>query len=368
MTRPIVITGGGTGGHIFPMLAIAEQLQALGVAKNEIRYVGSRRGQEKDLLSGDIRLTLLPGRGLRRSFSPKALLTNLGAVLSLGAAVLISIINVGIWRPRVIVSVGGYASFSTSLAGALWRIPLVSVELDAIPSASQHYLVKHAALRCTAFDSSMKNCVTTGVPIRTSLETLDRSEQARTQLRQSASPPIKSTNDVVIVMTGSLGAKSVNTAVVELAKLWSSKDSLTLIHVTGRRDFEFVKNSAPVCNGLDYRIIPFGEMNELWALCDVAITRAGAMTIGEVCQLGIPSVLIPLPGSPGDHQTKNAEQVVASGGAVMIRDADLNATLLGGALESILKNKITMGASIASLAKPNAARSIATHVLGVARQ
>ena len=108
-------------------------------------------------------------------------------------------------------------------------------------------------------------------------------------------------------------------------------------------------------------------MTELWALCDVAITRAGAMTVGEVCQLGIPSVLIPLPGSPGDHQTKNAEQVVASGGAVMIRDADLNATLLGGALESILKNKITMGASIASLAKPNAARSIATHVLGVAR-
>ena len=367
MTRPIVITGGGTGGHIFPMLAIAEQLQELGVKKSDIRYVGSRRGQEKDLLRGDIRLTLLPGRGLRRSFSPSAILSNLGAVFSLGAAVLSAITNVGIWRPRVIVSVGGYASFATSLAGALWRIPLVSVELDAVPSASQRYLVQHAALRCTAFESTMKNCVTTGVPIRTSLEELDRSEEARSQLRHSAQPAIKSTNSVVVVMTGSLGAKSVNTAVLELAQLWSTKDSLTLIHVTGRRDFEYVRDNAPVCNGLDYRIVPFGEMTELWGLCDVAITRAGAMTVGELCQLGIPSVLIPLPGSPGDHQVKNAEQVVASGGALMIRDNQLSATVLASALESVLEKKITMGASIASLARANAAKNIATHVLEIAR-
>ena len=267
----------------------------------------------------------------------------------------------------MIVSVGGYASFATSLAGALWRIPLVSVELDAVPSASQRYLVKHAALRCTAFESTMKNCVTTGVPIRTSLEKLDRSEQARSQLRHSAQPAIKSTNNVVVVMTGSLGAKSVNTAVLELAKQWSAKDSLTLIHVTGRRDFDFVKDNAPVCNGLDYRIIPFGEMTELWGLCDVAITRAGAMTVGELCQLGIPSVLIPLPGSPGDHQVKNAEQVVASGGALMIRDNELSATVLANALESVIEKKITMGASIASLARANAAKSIATHVLEIAQ-
>lgn len=367
MTRPIVITGGGTGGHIFPMLAIAEQLQDLGVSKNNLLYVGSRRGQEKELLRGDIRLTLLPGRGLRRSFSPSAIFANVGAVLSLGAAVVISIFNVGIWRPRVIVSVGGYASFATSLAGALWRIPLVSVELDAVPSASQRYLVQHAALRCTAFESTVKNCVTTGVPIRTSLEKLDRSEQARSQLRQSVHPAIRSTNNVVVVMTGSLGAKSVNTAVVQLAKQWSTKDSITLIHVTGRRDFDFVKNNAPECNGLDYRIVPFGEMTELWGLCDVAVTRAGAMTVGELCQLGIPSVLIPLPGSPGDHQTKNAEQVVTSGGALMIRDAELNATVLASALESVIEKKITMGSSIASLARVNAAKSIATHVLEIAR-
>jgi UDP-N-acetylglucosamine--N-acetylmuramyl-(pentapeptide) pyrophosphoryl-undecaprenol N-acetylglucosamine transferase len=199
------------------------------------------------------------------------------------------------------------------------------------------------------------------------LEKLDRSDEARSQLRQSAQPLIKNTNNVVVVMTGSLGAKSVNTAVLELAKQWSTKDSLTLIHVTGRRDYEFVKNNAPVCYGLDYRIVPFGEMNELWGLCDVAITRAGAMTVGELCQLGIPSVVIPLPGSPGDHQTKNAEKVVASGGALMIRDAELNATVLASALESVIEKKITMGASIASLARANAAKSIATHVLEIAR-
>ena len=367
MKRPIVITGGGTGGHIFPMLAIAEQLEVLGVAKNELRYVGSRRGQEKDLLSGDIHLTLLPGRGIRRSLRPQVIVANVGAVISLGVAFISAIINVGIWRPRVIVSVGGYASFATSLAGALWHVPLVSVELDAVPSASQRYLVKHAALRCTAFENSMANCVTTGVPIRAALEQLDRSESARSQLRNVQIPPVRTNNDVVVVMTGSLGAKSVNTAVLELAKLWSTKDSLTIIHVTGRRDYEFVKNNAPSCSGLDYRIIPFGEMNELWALCDVAITRAGAMTVGELCQLGIPSVLIPLPGAPGDHQTKNAEKLVASGGALMIRDFELNATVLASALELVIEKKITMSTATASLARHNAAQSIASHVLEIAR-
>ncbi len=367
MQRPIVITGGGTGGHIFPMLAIAEHLQKLGVSSNELRYVGSRRGQEKTLLKGEVQLTLLPGRGIRRSLKPQALLANGGAVLSLLAAVLIAFVKVGIWRPRAIVSVGGYASFATSLAGVFWRIPLMSVELDAVPSASHRFLLRHTTLRCTAFDTSMKNTVTTGVPIREALEEIDRSSGARALAKSKQSPVINASNDVIVVMTGSLGSKTVNTAVVELAKLWSSRESVTLIHVTGQRDFDEVSKNAPSCSGLDYRILPFGDMTELWSLCDVAVTRAGAMTVGELCLLGIPSVLVPLPGAPGDHQTKNAQQLVDVGGAVMINDSKLNAQILSSSIEEILEKKNTMSTALTSLARANAARSIAEHVLKIAR-
>ena len=154
---------------------------------------------------------------------------------------------------------------------------------------------------------------------------------------------------------------------MELAKLWSSRESVTLIHVTGQRDFDEVSKNAPSCSGLDYRILPFGDMTELWSLCDVAVTRAGAMTVGELCLLGIPSVLVPLPGAPGDHQTKNAQQLVDVGGAVMINDSKLNAQILSSSIEEILEKKNTMSTALTSLARANAALSIAEHVLKIAR-
>ena len=138
MTRPIVITGGGTGGHIFPMSAIAEALASLGEQPNQLRFVGSRRGQEWRLLGdGPIALTLLPGRGIRRSLRPRALAQNVGAVLGLLAGLVQAVVIVGRWRPRAVVSVGGYASFPVSAAAVLWRRPLVLVDLDATPPATQ---------------------------------------------------------------------------------------------------------------------------------------------------------------------------------------------------------------------------------------
>jgi UDP-N-acetylglucosamine--N-acetylmuramyl-(pentapeptide) pyrophosphoryl-undecaprenol N-acetylglucosamine transferase len=145
MAGPIVITGGGTGGHIFPMEAVADQLRALGFAPSDLRFVGSRRGQESTLLAAsDVALTLLPGRGFRRSLRGDALAQNLGAAGSLLAAVAIAISNVRRWRPSVVVSLGGYASFATTLAAVLWRRPLVLVELDAEPGAAQRLFTRFA--------------------------------------------------------------------------------------------------------------------------------------------------------------------------------------------------------------------------------
>ncbi len=367
MANPVVITGGGTGGHIFPMQAIGEQLLGLGLQGAEVRYVGSRRGQEVDLLgSGPIKLTVLPGRGLRRSASLTAIGANLQALVSLVGAVLIALVRVGYWRPRVVVSVGGYASVPVSLAAVFWRRPLVLVELDAAPGASHRLVAHFAQRRCTVLPSSDPRCVVTGAPVRQAILEVDRSSQGRSRARSNQSPPIEVDRAVVVVMTGSLGARSVNRAVLELVDRWSSRTDRTIIHVTGRRDFDWITEHAPATTGLDYRIVAFGDMADLWALCDAAVCRAGATTLAELTVLGIPAVLVPLPRAPGDHQTKNAVALRDVGGAVVIDDEAISGAQLASALDDLLGER---GSRVAQAARAvghrDAARAIADVVLAL---
>lgn len=350
------------------MQAVAEQLLALGVTSGQLRYVGSRRGQEATLLAaGPIGLTLLPGRGIQRSLSLRALASNVGAALGLGAAIVTALVKVGKWRPSVVVSVGGYASFATSLAAVLWHRPLVLVEFDAAPGAAQRILSRFATRRCTAFDSSAPRTVTTGTPLRESIVAIDRSESARRATRERATPPIENDRSIVVVMTGSLGARRVNGAVSALASLWAERRDRTIVHVTGRRDFAHVTAARPQTDGLDYRIIEFADMTQLWALCDVALCRSGAITIAELTALAIPSVLVPLPGAPGDHQTKNALLVVNAGGARMLSDAQCTGPALAATLDEILEPTTLahMQRAAGSLGRRDGASQIARVVLDV---
>ena len=175
MTGPVVITGGGTGGHVFPMQAIADALGERGIGSNGLRYVGSRRGQEAQLLRGEIALTLLPGRGIRRSLRPRDIVINFGAVVGLVTAVVMALVLVRRWRPSVVVSVGGYASFAVSCAAVLWHAPLVLVEFDATPGASHRLFQRYARTRCCAFQEGGDNVVVTGAPLRRAIEDIDRS-------------------------------------------------------------------------------------------------------------------------------------------------------------------------------------------------
>lgn len=367
MRGPVVITGGGTGGHIFPMKAIAEQLQHRGIGASDLRFVGSRRGQEARLLGDSpITLTLLAGRGIQRSFSPKALRDNLGAVWGLGEALIVALVKVAKWRPSVVVSVGGYASFAVSLAAVLYRRPLVLVDLDATPGAVHRIFARFARTRCTAFASHEPRTVFTGVPLRDAVVEIDRSDAARERIRSRQNPPIASTRRVVVVMTGSLGASRVNRAVSDLARRWSDRADLTLVHVTGRRDYQEVVSRIPEPGALDYRVVEFADMTELWGLCDLAICRAGATTIAELTALGIASVLVPLPGAPGDHQSKNAAALAEAGAARVVADNDCTAVVLERVADDILSSSLpSMGAAAASLGRPGASREIARVVAEV---
>lgn len=337
MPGPVIITGGGTGGHVFPMQAIAEQLRARGVAATDLRFVGSRRGQESQLLSGGpVALTLLPGRGLRRSMAPGAVLANLAASVTLVAAVAVALVRVALWRPAVVVSVGGYASFAVALAAIVWRRPLVLVDLDATPGAAHRLLGRFAARRCVAFASDDPRASVTGAPIRGAILAVARDPEARESRRASQVPPIEARRIVIVVMTGSLGSARVNEATTELAARWSDRADLCLIHVTGRRDFESVVRSRPETTGLDYRIIDFADMSVLWGLCDAAVCRAGALTIAELCALGIPAVLVPLPGAPHDHQTMNARALERAGAARVLDNDECTGESLASMLDTLV--------------------------------
>jgi UDP-N-acetylglucosamine--N-acetylmuramyl-(pentapeptide) pyrophosphoryl-undecaprenol N-acetylglucosamine transferase len=365
---PVVITGGGTGGHIFPMEAVAEQLRARGIDARDLRFVGSRRGQESKLLAtSDVALTLLPGRGFRRSLRLDAFVENLGAALTLLGALAIATHKVRQWRPSVVVSLGGYASFATTFAAVLWRYPLVLVELDAQPGAAQRLFTRFAKARCCAFPSSEPNTVVTGTPLRESIVAVERTASSRAHARRTIEPPIEAGRTVVVVMTGSLGSTTVNHAVSELAQRWSARSDRTIIHVSGRRDAAIVRRDAPVTDGLDYRIVEFGDMVALWALCDVAICRAGASTLAELTTLSIPSVLVPLPHAPGDHQMKNALVVVEAGGARLVLDAECTGVQLDDVLESIMSpaTLLSMAEAAGTLGRRDAAASIARVVADV---
>jgi UDP-N-acetylglucosamine:LPS N-acetylglucosamine transferase len=344
------------------MEAVADQLRADGVPASDLRFVGSRRGQESTLLAAStVALTLLPGRGLRRSFSAEALAQNLGAVVSLLGALAIATVKVRQWRPSVVVSLGGYASFATTLAAVLWRRPLVLVELDAEPGAAQRLFTRFARARCCAFPTSDPKAVVTGTPLRASIVSVDRSPDAQRSARAAAAPPIDDARRVVVVMTGSLGSTTVNRAVSELASRWSTRRDRAILHVAGRRDVDVVRAAAPITDGLDYRILEFADMAQLWTLGDVAICRAGASTVAELTTLSIPSVLVPLPHAPGDHQMKNALAVVEAGGARLVVDAECTGAKLDEVLDSIMEPETlaSMGRAAGQLGRRDAAASIA---------
>ena len=370
MARTIVITGGGTGGHIFPMTAVADALAARGLDADVIKFVGSRRGQERTLLSSRAEETvLLPGRGIKRSLRPLALWNNVTALVRLVFSVLIALRLVLRWRPSVVVSVGGYAAFPMVLASVLTRRRLIFIELDATAGLVHRVFERYATVFCFGIRPSHlpANGRVTGVPLRPSIMGVERSFEQRSEA--AARLGVDPQRHIVIVMTGSLGSATVNNAVVVLAGLWSERTDVAIVHVTGRRDFESVSQRHPETTALEYVVLPFADaMNDLWSVADVALCRAGATTVAELTYLGIPSILVPLPNAPGDHQTKNAQSVVDAGGALMLPDSACSANTLAAAVDDLLREPTSrdqMGAAARNLGRRDAADVLATIVLEV---
>lgn len=344
----VLVTGGGTAGHVLPALAIATELHDRG---HGIHLVGSDRGLETRLFpESGFESTLLPGRGIARSLAPRRIVDNIGAVVGLVRAFFQALGLVRRHRPVAVVAVGGYASAACGLAAVLWRVPLVVHEQNAAPGAANRLLSRFAAACAVSFpETALPGAVVVGNPVRAEL--FDRSHQPRTDGRLQ-----------VLVFGGSLGALSVNRATIGAAAHWRDRDDLAVHHVVGRRDWRDL--DLPDDTGrLEYEAVEYeDDMPAQLARADLVVCRAGSGTCFELAATGRPAVIIPSLVTTGGQQVANAERVAAVGGAVVIRDDELDAERLVAEVDALLADDdrlAEMSTQMSTLAAPDAAAGVA---------
>jgi UDP-N-acetylglucosamine:LPS N-acetylglucosamine transferase len=342
---------------------VAVALMEQGHDRAALRFVGARRGVEaKTRALQGFPVTLLPGRGLSRRLSARSLVANAQAAAGCLAAVTIAIGCFARWRPAVVMSLGGYASLPCVVAATLWRVPVVVVNVDAVPGAVNR-LASRVAVACAVGSPGvdLPRAVFTGVPVRAEMAGVRRSPAERTAARRRLDLPEHAL--VVAVSGGSLGSRRINQATLELARLWSGRRDVAIRHVVGRRDWEPFRSAGLPVGPLVYQRLAYEEdMASLYAAADVAVQRAGANTVAELALAGVPSVLVPLPGSPGDHQGANARAMAEAGGAVVIVDTDLDGARLGQELEALFAEPdrlAAMGEAAKALGRPGAAAAVA---------
>jgi undecaprenyldiphospho-muramoylpentapeptide beta-N-acetylglucosaminyltransferase len=344
----VLISGGGTGGHVFPALALAEELVARGHARERIRFVGAARGIEATAVpAAGFEVELLPGRGLERSLSPGAIGRNARTTYDTAVAFSRASALVGRLRPSVVVGVGGYASLPALVAARARRIPAVIHEADAHPGLANRIAVRLGARAAVTLPGTpLPGAVVTGNPIRPAIAAVERDPVA---------PPR------IAVVGGSLGARSLNRAVLGLYDLWRDRTDVTIHHVTGTRDYQGCSTTLAAqraeSDRLSYSLVPFEEhMEVVYTEATLVVSRSGGMT-AELTTVGMPSVLVPLPGAPGDHQTANADALVAAGAAVKIPDAELEPVRLASELDALLadpRRLAAMSSSARALGRPDA--------------
>jgi undecaprenyldiphospho-muramoylpentapeptide beta-N-acetylglucosaminyltransferase len=359
-----LVAGGGTAGHVLPALAVGRALVQRGHPAGSIHYVGSTRGIEARLVpAAGFGLTLLPGRGIERRLSR----ANLESVGGLAAAIGRSIRLVARRRPAVVLSVGGYAGLPPALAAVLLRVPLVVAESNAVPGAANRLASRFATAAAVAFEGTpLPRAVVTGNPVRAEVLAVDRSTSGRREAQAELDLPAGRT--VVAVFGGSLGSLRINEATLALVESWAGRQDVTVYHVVGRRDWSDISSRAAALE-LDpalYRPVEYEErMPTLYAAADLVVCRAGATSVAELAVVGLPAVLVPLPGAPGDHQTANARAMAEAGAGVSLPDGECTAPRLAREIDGLLGDRdrmATMGRRSKEVGRPGAAEDVAALV------
>ncbi|HUS42493.1 MAG TPA: UDP-N-acetylglucosamine--N-acetylmuramyl-(pentapeptide) pyrophosphoryl-undecaprenol N-acetylglucosamine transferase [Ilumatobacteraceae bacterium] len=314
-----VVTGGGTSGHVLPALAVADALVAAGHPADTIRYVGAQRGVETRLLPDTpYGHEFLDVVGVQRRLTR----ANLGFVPKMVRSTRAAIRLMRRWNPRVVVSVGGYASMPSVFAARRLGIPVVVVSYDRTPGRASRLSARSAAACAVAFEnSSLPRAQVTGAPVRQVILDVDRTSAT---LRQAARRALGIEPDrfAIAVMGGSLGSGVLNEAIAAYLDAHRDDERLAVRQITGER---FVDAVTHVDGAVAHQVIGYeSDMAAVYQACDLMIGRGGASTVHEVAVTGTPAILVPWAASADDHQTDNVEWLSEVGGAVLLPERSLD--------------------------------------------
>ena len=366
MARPIkvIISGGGTGGHIFPAVAIANALKRI-APDTEILFVGA---------NGRMEMEKVPAAGYKiigldiQGFQRKSLIKNLTLPWKMIKSVLKARTIIRDFRPDVAVGVGGYASGPLLYAANQMHVPYLIQEQNSFAGITNKWLGKNARRICVAFEGMEKffpasKILLTGNPIRTEAVNIENKRFAAAEMLSLS--PHKHT---ILVTGGSLGAGTLNNSFLEGIDKIVGAD-VQLIWQTGKYYYRVVKEKLGEKGGENIRVMEFLHKMELgYAAADVIVSRAGAGTIAELCVVGKPVILVPSPNVAEDHQTQNALALAKNSAAIMIADKVAHRDLVDTALNLVGnpgKCRV-LGDNIKKMALPDADEVIANEVIKIA--
>jgi len=342
-----ILAGGGTGGHVIPALAIAQQLQKQYAA--ELLFIGTARGIENRLVpAAGFSLRLVQVGALKNV----TLATRVKTFFDLPRALWTSRRILSEFHPDVVIGVGGYASGPAVLAAALRSIPTLVFEPNFVPGFANRVLaplVSAAAVHFAETERYFRRCQVTGVPVREAFFQIAR--------RTASTAP------TLLVFGGSQGAHAINQVVMEsVAELRARVPAIHIVHQTGERDYNDAQTAYAGCGGAVevYRFID--DMPRLFAQADLLICRSGASTVAEVTAAGKPAIFVPFPRAADDHQKRNAEALQRAAAAVMLEESQLSRESLVNSVSSLFADRPRlekMGEAARKLAHPHAARDIA---------
>lgn len=352
-----LISGGGTGGHVYPGIAVAEELKRLR-GSDEIVFVGSGRGLEATVVpQAGFRLRTILTRGFpRRAWWrwPWAALAN---VIGFFQAVWVILAE----GPDVVLGTGGYVSGPISLAAWLVRKPLILQEQNSIPGLSNRWFARFADevhlsfVEARSYFARKDNLKVTGNPVRAYILTGDRAAALQEFGLVTGKP-------TVFIFGGSRGAHRINEAALEAMRLLKGRVDVQFILQTGREDFDWAKGIVE-SEQLPARVLPFlARIHLAYAAADLVVCRSGAMTLAEIAVCGTPAILVPYPYAAHDHQTVNASNLVDRGAAAMILDRELTGERLAKELAHLLADRQAlsrMSAHARTFARPDAAERLA---------
>jgi UDP-N-acetylglucosamine--N-acetylmuramyl-(pentapeptide) pyrophosphoryl-undecaprenol N-acetylglucosamine transferase len=365
MSKRIIIGGGGTGGHVFPAISIANTIREIH-PDSEILFVGAlgRLEMEKVPEAG-YEIIGLPVTGFQRRFTMK----NMQFFVNLFQSMWMARKIIKEFKPHLAIGVGGYASGPILGAASRKGIPTLIQEQNSYAGVTNKLLAKHASLICVAYEHMdrffpVEKLVLTGNPIRKDILSID-------EKRSDGLAHFKLSDEkqVVLIIGGSLGAATINRVIQN--ELLNLPDGIQFIWQSGRLYYDDALEALKKSGRTNVLLLPFiREMDLAYASADIIVSRAGAGTISELAVVGKPVILIPSPNVAEDHQTQNAMALTSNKAAIMVKDRDVEKTLLNIISELSINEilKRTLSTNIKKLAIPDASTRIAKEALKLIRE